>query len=375
MAHIQKRGPARYRARYRTSSGRELSKTFRRKSDAENFVATIEAAKLRGDWTNPTLGKTKFSAWNAQVAATTVNLRPSTKARDESYIRNHIEPFFGKMPLTSIDQIDVRAWVAGLDAKGLAPATVRKAYQLFERIMQAAVDARYIPQSPCRNIPIPKLTQEEMRFLRPGEITQLASTIDPRYSALVWVAAYAGLRMGELAGLRRWRVDLLRSEIRVSEIMVEVKGELIFGPPKTNRSVRTVRLPGVVRERLEEHLEAYTEPASDLVFTSPDGKALRATNFRRRAWNPAVKAAGLTPLRPHDLRHTAISIWIANGANAKQVSMMAGHGSAAFTLDRYGHLFPDHEDELMKKLDEVGRGAATEPIDGTVLPFPEAKSG
>src|SRR5436190_4154040 len=64
---------------------------------------------------------------------------------------HHILPYFGKMPLSSIEQIDVKGWVADLDAKDLAPATVRKAYQLFEKVIQGAVDARYIPQSPCRS--------------------------------------------------------------------------------------------------------------------------------------------------------------------------------------------------------------------------------
>src|SRR5437773_1169102 len=183
--------------------------------------------------------------------------------------------------------------------------------------------------------------------------------VTSRSRLAVLVGAYGGLRMGELAGLRRWRVDLLRCEVRVAEIAVGVKGELIFGPPKTNRSFRTIRLPRFVSESLEEHLRLYTKgEGSDLVFTSPDGGPLRASNFRRRVWNPAVKAADLAPLRPHDLRHTAIAVWIANGANVKHVAMMAGHASAAFTLDRYGHLFPDHEDELMKRLDGVGRGAS-----------------
>jgi integrase len=72
-----------------------------------------------------------------------------------------------------------------------------------------------------------------------------------------------------------------------------------------------------------------------------------------KVWLPAVRAAGLAPLRPHDLRHTAVALWIAAGANPKEVNMRAGHTSVAFTLDRYGHLFPGHDDELRDRLDAM----------------------
>lgn len=245
----------------------------------------------------------------------------------------------------------MRAWVANLVAKGLAPATVRKAYQLLKRVMQAAVDARYIQHSPCRNVPLPKMVRNEMRFLGAKEVQRLAEEIDPRYRALVYLGAYGGLRFGELSGLRAWRVDPARSEVRVAEILVEVRGELLFGPPKTAHSMRTIRLPRFVSDLLADHMQRYAVGPHDLAFTSPDDKPLRASNFRRRSWNPAVRAAELSPLRPHDLRHTAVALWIANGASAKQVAARAGHGSAGFTLDRYGHLFPDGDDALADELD------------------------
>jgi integrase len=93
-------------------------------------------------------------------------------------------------------------------------ATVQKAHQLLGKVMGAAVDAGMVMQSPCRRVPLPKVEREEMQFLTPAEIAWLADVIDPRYRVLVLVAAYGGLRIGELAGLRRRRVDLLRGRSR-----------------------------------------------------------------------------------------------------------------------------------------------------------------
>jgi integrase len=94
-------------------------------------------------------------------------------------------------------------------------------------------------------------------------------------------------------------------------------------------------------------------PADAYVFTAERGGVLRTSNFRIKVWLPAVREAGLAPLRPHDLRHTAVALWIAAGANPKEVSVRAGHTSVSFTLDRYGHLFPGHDDELRDRLDAM----------------------
>jgi integrase len=268
------------------------------------------------------------------------------------------------MPLVAIRQLEVRAWVAELSASGLAPATVVKTYQLLGKVMAAAVDAGYLAQTPCRNVPLPKIEQEEMRFLAPSEIVHLAEVIHPRYRALVFVGAYGGLRIGELAGLRRRRVDLMRGAVTVAEIVTEVKGRLFFGPPKTRASRRTVGLPPFVVRELQAHLTAQGSPNSH-VFTAPIGGPLRIPSFRARFWVPATKAAGLEGLRIHDLRHTAVALWIAAGATPKEVAVRAGHTSVSFTLDRYGHLYPESDTTLRDRLEALH--STVRPADGVVI--------
>jgi integrase len=180
----------------------------------------------------------------------------------------------------------------------------------------------------------------------------------------VLVAAYGGLRIGELAGLRRGRVDILNSRIEVAEICVEVAGHLTFGPPKTRAGHRMVTLPRTVMQVLNDHLAAYTttDPRG-FVFTSPEGGPLRVPAWRRRHWTPAIMSAGVAPLRPHDLRHTAVALWIATGANPLEVSRRAGHTSTSFTLDRYGHLFPEADTALADRLEGLLTGSRLEAPD------------
>jgi hypothetical protein len=187
---------------------------------------------------------------------------------------------------------------------------------------------------------------------RPG--SRLASVIAPRFRALVLVGAYGGLRIGELAGLRRGRTDTARGTVTVLEIATDVSGRLVFGPPKTRAARRTVSLPAPVANELEQHLASYAEPHPDaLVFTAARGSALRATNFRRRTWRPAVRAAELDDLRIHDLRHTAVALWIAAGASPKEVARRAGHTSVKTVLDVYGHLYAEADVALRERLEAM----------------------
>ena len=295
-------------------------------------MATIERRVRNGKITyrvryrDPALGRVLFRDWLGEWRATTTSLRASTRARDETLLPRLALPRFGAAPLAAISQRDVRAWVADLSAQGLAPATVQKAYQLLGKVLGAAVDAGMLAQSPCRRVPLPKVEREEMRFLTPAEVATLAAAIDRRYRALVLVGAYGGLRIGELAGLRRSRVDLLRGTVQVAEIVVEVRGVLHVGPPKTRASRRTAGLPRfVVEELAAPHLAGRDDPEA-FVFTAPEGGPLRVNLFRARVWRPAIRAAGLDGLRIYDLRHTAVALWIAAGANPKEVSARAGRG-------------------------------------------------
>jgi integrase len=355
MAHIDRRnrgGTVRYVARYVDPAGRERSKSFTRRSDAQKYLTEIEAAKLKGTWVDPAHSRTRFRNWHEEWWATTVNLRPKTRTRNEMVFRLYVLPRFGAAPLDTITQREVRAWVTSLTGRGLSPATVHKAYQLFAKAMAAAVDGGMLAMTPCRGVPLPKVEQEEMRYLNPAEIACVAEAIRPQYRALVFVGAYGGLRIGELAGLRRSRVDLVDGLVDVAETVVEVEGRLLFGPPKTRAGRRRIRLPRRVVDELALHLRAPGRP-TDPVFRSPAGGPLRVTGFRNRIWRPATLAAGLPGLRIHDLRHTAVALWITAGASPKEVAVRAGHTSTSFVLDRYGHLFPESDAALCDRLDAL----------------------
>ena len=349
VTHIS--GRRAWQARWRDPAGRQRAKNFDRKVDADRYLLAMETDKLRGRYTDPRMARTPLTEWMAEYQATRVNLGLQTQARDEATVRNHILPSFGPWLIGSIQPIHVAQWVADLDARGYAPATVRKAYQLLAAALDAAVESGLIGRSPCRGVKLPKLeTTGEIRFLDASEISRLAAAIDSRYSAMVLAAAYTGLRFSELRALRVDRFDALRRTIRVVASIVESKGQFYFEEPKSEASRRTVRVPPFLVDVLAAHL-ATSGDDSGLVFSAPGGGPIRRSNFRRRIWLPAVAASVGQPCTFHDLRHSHAALLIAQGEHPKVIQERLGHASIKTTLDTYGHLFEGLDEAAADRLE------------------------
>jgi integrase len=362
MAWVQRR--ARQRADGRTTvrwvvrwcdpEGRERARTFDREGAAKEHRDRVAGEVRAGVYIAPEVGRETVAAFADRWRASVADLKPSTLARLDGTLAAHVLPEWGDVPLAAVANSDVRAWMARLRRDGWSASTVRKAVSGLQRILDAAVADGRLLTNAARNVPLPVEDHGEQRFLSPTEIADLADGIRDRYRALVLVACWGGLRWGELAGLRRRRVDLARGRVQVAEVLSEVGGHVSLATPKTRASRRTVPLPGRVVAELADHLDKFVDADADaLVFTGPKGGPLRRNEWRRRYWRPAVTRAGLEPLRFHDTRHTFVALAVAAGADPKQVSTRAGHSSVAFTLDRYGHLYDDADDRVTGALDAM----------------------
>ncbi len=180
-------GKAAYLVRFRVADGKERSKQFSRRRDAENFAHLIEVDRAQSSFVDPRPGKITVAEWWERWWPTVTNLRPISRVRDECSFRVHVLPTFGSLPLARVDRTSLREWVARLsdpvDGPGLAPASVVKAVQVFNKVMRAAFEDRLIMANPVERLPVPRIEREEMRFLTPEELARLANTIDSRYRA------------------------------------------------------------------------------------------------------------------------------------------------------------------------------------------------
>jgi integrase len=350
----------RWQARYHATDGRlhTAPQTFATKTDATRFLVQVEADLTRGRWSDPRLGRTPFAEWATRWQATTVNLRPNTRATYTNLVRRYLLPTFAATPLADLDPLAVRAWLASMEAAGVGDSTRAKSYRLLSRILGQAVEAGYLSRNPCAVRGAASEPATEMRFATVAQVAELAEAVPPRFKALVLVAAYTGLRWGELAGLRAKRVDLLHRRITVAEQLTETRGAFAFAPPKTAAGLRTVTLPQVAAEALAEHLATYAEPGPDgLVFPAARRGPLRRSNFTRRVWDPATRAVGVEGLRFHDLRHTAATLAVAAGASTRELMARMGHSSSAAAL-RYQHVMAGRDAAIAAGLDELVQAAS-----------------
>jgi integrase len=348
MGEIRRRernGRVSYLARHYGPEGRKVSKSFDRRKDASDWLTTVGNSKLTGSYVDPNRSKVTVGPWAQQWIDSKVNLAPKTKDRYEGIIRAHIEPRWGKVPLSKVSHAELQRWIAGIDA---APATVRKVHRVMSQLLAWAVSDDRLAKNPAEKISLPRVHQAERRFLDHEQVHDLADACGDEYRLVVLFLAYTGLRWGEMAALRVHRVDFLRRRVLVAESVTPIGGVMTFGPTKGHER-REVPLPHFLLEDMSRQIARSSQ--DDLVFTGQRGAVMRSQTFQRAALTKAAGELGIPGFHPHELRHTAASLAIASGADVKIVQQMLGHKSATLTLDLYGHLFPDRLDVVADAMD------------------------
>lgn len=331
----------RYEVRLRTPDGKERSKTFRTKKQAETYEATQKADRARGTWIDPRDSATPFARVADEWLKSNPGKREGTSARDEGVVRVHLTEL-GPRRIGSITSRDIQTLVNGW-AKTHRPRSVRRMFGVLRAILAYAVERDYIGRSPCRGVKLPEVVPTGRplveRVVTGDGLAQLADAIGPEYAPMVYVACVLGLRWGEVAGLRVGRLDFLRGVVNVAEQITRGShGVVVHAEPKSEAGRRILAAPQGLMLILADHLARHgLTGANDdaLVFTSPDGEPLRYENWRRRVWLPAVSSAGLGGLTFHDLRRAGASALVLDGVDIKTAQTRLGHSDPRLTLAIY----------------------------------------
>jgi integrase len=228
-----------YKVRYRDATGKHHSETKTRLVDAERRKAEIEVALATATWRDPRRGELSLAEWARGWLPTRLDLRPTTWARFETTMQKQVLPHFGSVPLNRITNAMVREWVSTLLSSGLSAATTRRAVFALRQCLAAAIADERIKINAASAVPLPTERQKPPRYLSQSEVERLVDQMPRQYRALVLVGAYAGLRWGEAAGLRRREIDTLRSRIRVTSTAVQLRGQVTWttSPRRRARSV------------------------------------------------------------------------------------------------------------------------------------------
>jgi integrase len=306
----------------------------------------------------PTLGQW-MERYLDEVAASSV--RPSSLRRYRQELRLYVVPALGKVPLDKLKPSQVSDFYRS-QLLHLSPGSVRRLHALLRRSLGVAVRWQLIPWNPVTAVDPPSLTPVEVHPFDARETRLfLAAASGDRFLARWLIAVLLGLRQGEVLGLA-WRdVDLDQRVLTVRQALQYRPGDgFHLVPPKTARSRRTVPLPDAVVDALKlrrEQQEADRQAAGvefwedwGLVFTTRLGTPLSPRNDYRE-FRRLVDAAGLRPVRLHDLRHTAASLMLAQGVNPRVVMELLGHSQISVTMNTYSHVAPASSREAVARVE------------------------
>ncbi len=339
MASIDRRPNGQWRARWREyPRGPQRSKHFARKADAEQYLVRVGHDILTGAYVDPTKSRTTvdeyFRVWEARQP-----WRAATRSAVHSTFAHHVLPKLGDRPLGSVRRGDVESWAAGL---ALAPSSAGLAVQHLGTMFESAVADGLLATNPARRARRPRVDSPPVVPFTADEVTALSGASPEWFRVAITLGTACGLRQAEATGLSVDRIDFLRRQLRVDRQLATLpSGAVVFAPPKTPRSYRTVPLADVALEALSAHVAEFGVGA-DGVILHRNGRPLNRPRFND-TWRVVRAGAGLLSARFHGTRHTFASMLLSAGVSVAAAAEYLGHTPTEL-LKTYAHMVPaDHD--------------------------------
>ncbi|MCK4548472.1 MAG: site-specific integrase [Candidatus Eisenbacteria sp.] len=275
-------------------------------------------------------------------------IKPSTLRGYQNWLRKHLIPFFGYMRLADITPEDVQTYVSEkLDEGKLSPKSINNSLVPLKKMLTIAVRWGYLRSNPARYVEKPRENHQEMDFLTPDEVRLFLENVSEEFYPFFLTAVMTGMRRGELLGLQWGDIDWENGMIHVRRSLWGGR----FQTPKSRGSLRAIVMSSTLAHTLKKYRLRSAPNDKDLVFASRAGTFLDGDNLVKREFLPALRRAGLRKIRFHDLRHTYVTMLIAQGENVKFIQSQVGHASIQTTLDRYGHVMPETNASVGERLD------------------------
>jgi integrase len=349
MSSIRKLRDGRFQAQFRpVPNGRQVTKTTRRKADAQQWLDAQTAALVAGTYVSPRTARTTVDEWCDTWLDGYRSRRPSTVRQARVHIAK-IREGFGPMPLSAVRPSHVRSWTARLRADGLADSYVYACHSRLSQIFSDAVHDGIVARNPCSRRTSPKAGKQRPYCATTEQVWAIYDAFPEHLRPAVLLGAFVGLRTAEACGLRTTDVDFMRGVVSPE---VQYPAEKL----KSDTSRTSVPIPA------ELALELSKTCGSRWVVTDGGGwqastwaieravRSIRSGHVRPLPKGHSRDCAGcLIPGLPadfhfHDLRHYFASLLIASGADVKIVQARLRHASAKTTLDTYSHLWPDADE-------------------------------
>ena len=353
--YIRKRGKRSWQLTYDAPRGadgkrRQRYETVRgTKRQAQARLSEILHSLNRGEYREPsTLTVAEYlDLWLREYVCP--NLRPRTAEGYGTIIRKHVLPSLGHIRLVDLSPRHIQSYYAALLDR-LSAQTIKHHHTLLHRAFEIAITWELLDRNPTQRVRTPRPEPSSAGTLSTDEVRRLiASARQTHYHVPLHLALYAGLRRGEILGLRWEDVDMDTNTLNIRHTLMHVRGEgYIWGEPKSEGSRRTISMPAATmlllrahRERMEAEYAARGIPAMpQQVCALPDGRLMKPDALSR-ACRRIARQCDIQDMRLHDLRHTHASLLLSDGTPIHVVQARLGHQSITTTVDIYGHVPQD----------------------------------
>lgn len=334
--------------------------TFNTAEDAAAWLHTVHSAIAAGTWTPATgqgtemvaAGRTFDSYAAGWLAARTI--KPRTREHYARLLDRLILPTFQHVPIKAITPDTVRDWHTTTAAR--TPTLRAHAYSLLRSVLGDAVHDGLIPANPAHVRGAGN--SKRVHKIKPATLAELEALVDAmpeRYRVMTLIAAWCGLRFGELTELRRSDIDLTNAVIHVRRGVVRTDGGFVVGTPKSAAGIRDVAIPPHLLPAVRDHLAGHVNGRHGLLFPAADGVSHLAPSTLYKVFYPARNAAGRPDLRWHDLRHTGAVLAAQTGATLAELMARLGHSTAGAAL-RYQHAAAGADARIAQRLSEIAGG-------------------
>lgn len=343
-------------------NGKRIGASYKTKSEALKWILSEQLKLDRGfDFQG---SKTTLEIYLPQwLENSKTALRAKTAYQYGRVMANHILPHIGKIPLKDLRLDKVEKFYSELIQSGVGIRTVRLCHNILHKALEKAMHYGLVVFNPAHGATLPQYRHGEMQVLDQVQVSQfLVAAEGSGYKALFYVAVTTGMRQGELFGLKWADIQWSSGVIHLQRQVQRVTGQSwSFVEPKTKSGWRTITLGERTLQVIREHKVLQQQAKitagerwheNDLVFPSSVGTPRDPSNLRIE-FNKVLTKAGLQKIRFHDLRHTAASLLLNHRVPVIVVSRMLGHSKPSVTLDIYGHLYNEMQDEAAALMDKL----------------------
>lgn len=343
------------------NSGNRIRKSgFDTKVEAESELVKLLAEVNSGTFTKGNKSLTfQNAADNYLKLHAELHCKLSTLEFYKACLKKHLLPYFGSLKLVDITPNTINQFMFQKVQEGLSPKSINHFITLLGSVIQKMVDDEIIARNPVSKVKRLKLPYREMGFFNQEEIKTVLEVAEkhyPDFYPLLFTAIFTGMRRGELLALTWNDINWQTRKIKVSKSLF--KGQI--NSPKTSNSVRTVDMSNELIKVLKEWKLKCPHSENELIFPNQEGNYLDADNMVKRRFIPVLKKAGVNIIRFHDLRHTYASLLIAQNIPIKYIQRQMGHGSIQVTMDTYGHIMPEVNQQGVNALDNLFENKKTE---------------